>query len=74
MSPSCMISLSNELRTATNPGICHMCADPGQKIGTSNNVKNIALVTSLVIRRSRTGVAKLFQQGILTKKIMTVKG
>ena len=38
---SCMVGLNNELGTATNPGICHMCADPGQKIGTRNNVKNI---------------------------------
>ena len=33
------------------PGICHMCVDPGQKTSTRNNVKNIALITSMVIRR-----------------------
>ena len=46
-----MIGLSNELLTATNPGICHTCADPGQKTGTRNNVKNIALIASMVIQR-----------------------
>ena len=28
-----------------------MCADPGQKISTRNNAKNIALATSMVVRR-----------------------
>ena len=28
-----------------------MCADPGQKTGTRTNFKNMALITSMVIRR-----------------------
>ena len=37
-----------KLQTA---GICHMCADPGQTTSTRTNVKNIAPITSMVIRR-----------------------
>ena len=32
-------------------GICNMCADSGQKTSTRTNVKNIALIASMVIRR-----------------------
>ena len=34
-----------------DPGICHMYANPSQKTCIRNNVKNIALITSMVIRR-----------------------
>ena len=63
MSPSCMIGLSNELRIATNPEyMSYMCGHRSEK-----------QAQGIMSKKSRTGIAKLFQQGILTKKIMTIK-
>ena len=48
-------------------GICHMCADSGQKT-RRDNVKNIALIASMVIRRIKDMCGQVISVGYPNKE------